>query len=256
MWSSYQPYFSIAWVESFVWFCVVSLCENLLLMMWFREVRFLGRFFSCCTLVLFFLKLSGILVSLIALPSCVDMIGILICGNSFIWFLDLHLNLETLWGGAGSALLILLVGKFNLFYLIVIINLVLFWCKNAWISPWRKNFEDAWILPHRNGFFALFVLLKLLVIIWGSIRFVPCNLFFLWLYFISINLSSKLAWSTVFVSELGLVISTGLLISWRNGYVGLLLLHLMLLLNPRLMVEVWSNLFYRYYFGRLLFWLS
>ena len=51
---------------------------------------------------------------------------------------------------------------------------------------------------------------------------------------------------------LGLLVSTGLLIRWLNGYVGLLVLHLILLFKPRLKVELWSNLLYRYYFGRLL----
>ena len=52
-------------------------------------------------------------------------------------------------------------------------------------------------------------------------RFVPCNLFYLRLCFFPINVSSKLAWSTVFVPELVLLISTYLLISWRTRYVGL-----------------------------------
>ena len=139
---------------------MLNLCENFIPMLGFWEICFFGRFFSCYT---------EILVSLIALPSFVDMMEILICGNRFVWLLDLNLNLETLWSDARSIFLILLVGKSNLFHLIVIMILVLFWCKNVWISPRRKTFEDAWILPNRIGFFALSVLLKLLVIIWGSI---------------------------------------------------------------------------------------
>ena len=71
------------------------------------------------------------------------------------------------------------------------------------------------------GVFTFSVLVNLLLKKYEP-RFVPCNnLFFLRLCFFPINVSSKLAWSTVFVAGLVLLISTDLLISWRTRCVGL-----------------------------------
>ena len=59
--------------------------------------------------------LSVILISmLIILLSTVRVIRHLICGNSYNWLLNLNLIYETLWTGAGSGLLILMLKKTQL----------------------------------------------------------------------------------------------------------------------------------------------
>ena len=57
-------------------------------------------------------------------------------------------------------------------------------------------------------------------------------------------LLSRLGWCPHLL--LGIVTET----SYKNGYVGFLVLHLLLLLNPNLIVIMWPAFFYRYYFGR------
>ena len=52
------------------------------------------------------------------------LIGHLICGNNQNWLLKLNLIYETLWTGAGSGLLILMLEKLNRFHLTGLIN----WC--------------------------------------------------------------------------------------------------------------------------------
>ena len=63
--------------------------------------------------------------------------------------------------------------------------------------------------------------------------------FLLRLFCISINLLYGHAWNTVFMSGLVLLIATwNYWISYKNGYAGLLVLHLLPLLNPWLIVEM------------------
>ena len=57
--------------------------------------------------------------------------------------------------------------------------------------------------------------------------------------FISINLRNGLAWDTVFMSRRVLLVATWICyISYRNGYLGLLVQHLLPLLNPWVIVEM------------------
>ena len=60
------------------------------------------------------------------------------------------------------------------------------------------------------------------------------------LYLYSINLPYVLAWNTVAISGLVLLVATRICwISYKNGYAGLLVLHSLLLLNSLLIVEMW-----------------
>ena len=75
--------------------------------------------------------------------------------------------------------------------------------------------------------------------------FVLWSLFLLRLLCISINLPYNHEWNTVVMSGLVLLVTTwNCWISYKNGYTGLLVLHLLPLLNPWLIIN------YRYYFGR------
>ena len=75
--------------------------------------------------------------------------------------------------------------------------------------------------------------------------FVLWSLFLLRLLCISINLTYNHEWNTVVMSGLVLLVTTwNCWISYKNGYTGLLVLHLLPLLNPWLIIN------YRYYFGR------
>ena len=67
--------------------------------------------------------------------------------------------------------------------------------------------------------------------------FVLWSFFLLMLLFFSINLQFDLTWSNVVISELVLPFATGIWwISYRNRCVGLIVFHLLLLVNPRLIV--------------------
>ena len=62
-----------------------------------------------------------VLSLLTTLLSIVNVHGLLICGNSLNWFVDLKLNLtfKSLWIGVASEFLIAILGKLNLFHLLV-----------------------------------------------------------------------------------------------------------------------------------------
>ena len=69
----------------------------------------------------------------------------------------------------------------------------------------------------------------------GSAKF-----FLLRLLSFSINISYSHVWNTVVMFGLVLLVATwNCWISYKNGYAGLLVLHLLLLLNPWLIVEMW-----------------
>ena len=69
--------------------------------------------------------------------------------------------------------------------------------------------------------------------------FVLWNFFLLRLLCISINLPYAHVWNTVVMSGLVLLVATwNCWISYKNGYAGLLVLHLLPLLNPWLIVEM------------------
>ena len=66
---------------------------------------------------------------------------------------------------------------------------------------------------------------------------------------LSIYHTTMHARDTVVTSGLVLLVATwNCWISYKNGYAGLLVLHLLPLLNPLLVIKMWP--LYRYYFGR------
>ena len=86
----------------------------------------LSQHFSYYTLMTFWMMLFVILLSLlIILLSVLSVIWHLICGNKLDWLLNLNLIYETLWTGAGSGLLILMLENLNWFCLTGLITLVL-----------------------------------------------------------------------------------------------------------------------------------
>ena len=86
---------------------------------------FLVLHFSHYTLMIF-LMLSVILLSMMmTLLSILSVIRHLICGDNLNWLLNLNLIYETLWTGARSGLLILMLGNLNWFRLTGLITLVL-----------------------------------------------------------------------------------------------------------------------------------
>ena len=82
--------------------------------------------FSYYTLMTFLMVLSVILLSiLMILLSILCVIRHLICSNNLNSLLNLNLIYKTLWTGARSGLLILMLGKLNWFHLTNLITLVL-----------------------------------------------------------------------------------------------------------------------------------
>ena len=100
--------------DSFDWFWMGSLHKNIQLMLEFLKGLFLVLHFSYYTLMTSLMLLSVILLSmLMILRSTVSVIR------------RLNLIYETLWTGAGSGLLILLLEKLCCFYLTGLITVVL-----------------------------------------------------------------------------------------------------------------------------------
>ena len=97
-------------IVGFKWFWMESLHSNIQLMLEFLKVPFLVLDFSYYTLMTFLIMLSVILISmLMILLSILGVIRHLICDNNLNWLLNLNLIYETLWTGAGSGLLILML---------------------------------------------------------------------------------------------------------------------------------------------------
>ena len=75
---------------------------------------FLVLHFSYNTLMTFLTMLSVILTAtLMILLSIVSVIMYLICGNNLKWLLNVNLIYKTLWIGAGSGLLVLMLEKLS-----------------------------------------------------------------------------------------------------------------------------------------------
>ena len=130
-----------------------------------------------------------------------NVMGLLICGNSLSWILNLNLTSRH-WIGVGNGLLILILEKLNVFYFIVEITLVLLMSKCFALS-YMKNHQDAGIssLLSWIGVLTLSSLLKVpartLKVLIRSMKFLRMSCF------ISINLLSYLAWNTVVTSWRG-----------------------------------------------------
>ena len=132
-------------VGGFGWLWLGSLHKNIQSLLEFLNGPFLVLNFSCYTFMTFLMMLSVILLSmLMILPSTVNVIRHLICGNNLNWLLNLNLIYETLWTGVRSGLLISMLGKLNWFSLTGLITMALlmskwmglFWTKNHFLRCW------------------------------------------------------------------------------------------------------------------------
>ena len=145
------------------------------------------------------------------------------------------------WTGAGSGLLISMLEKLNYFHLTGLKTLVLLMWKWMGLFVRKKHFLRCWgwlSLLNWIGALTLSLLLKLpprkleaWLVLW--------SFFLLSLLCISINLAYGHVWNTAVMSGLVLLVATwSCWISYRNGYVGMLVLHLLALWNPWLIVEM------------------
>ena len=109
--------------------------------------------------------LSIILLSmLMILPSTINVIRHLICGNNTNWLLNLNVIYEILWTGARSGLLILMLGKLNWFRLIGLITVVLLMSKWMGLFLRKNHLLRCWGWPsllNWIGALTLSLLLKL-----------------------------------------------------------------------------------------------
>ena len=188
--------------------------------------------------------LSAILLSiLMILPSTLNVIKHLVCGNNQNWLLNLNLICETLWTGArGKKWLVdFNAGKVQLVLLDRSSNTSAINAKMDGSVLEEKSFSRCWSwLSFLNWIEAitLSLLLKL-----PPRKSGPW--FILWCFFllrflcICINLSFSHAWNTVVMSGLVVLVANwNCWISHKNRYAGLLVLHSLLLLNSWLIVEM------------------
>ena len=165
----------------------------------------------------------------------------LICGNNLNLLLNLNLIYETFWTGVRSGLLISMLRKLSWFRLTSLITMVLLMWK--WIGSVleEKSSFMIWSWPFLNwiGVLILSLLLKL-----SPRKFdlwcVLWSFFLLRLFCISISLPYAHLWNTVVTSGLVPLVATwNCEESYKKRYAELLVLHLLLLLNPLLIVEMW-----------------
>ena len=103
-----------------------SLHKNTQLILDFLKAPFLVLRFFYYTLMTLLMMLYVILLSmLMILLSILSVVRHLICSSNLNWLLSLNLIYETLWTGAGSSFLILMLQKFNWFCLNSLITLEL-----------------------------------------------------------------------------------------------------------------------------------
>ena len=120
-------------IDGFEWFWMESLHKNIQLMLEFLKASFLVLHFSYYTLMTFLMMLSVILLSVLTiLLSILSVIRHLICGNNWSWLLNLNLIYGTLWTGAESGLLILMLEKLNWFNL-TSLRILCYGCENRWV---------------------------------------------------------------------------------------------------------------------------
>ena len=171
-----------------------------------------------------------LLSMLMILPSSLNVIRHLICGNNHNWYLNLNLIYEMLWTGAGSSLLILMLEKLNWFHFTGLITLVLlirkwmglFMRKNHLLRCWSWLSLLNWI--GSLTFYLLINLLPRTLEYW----FALWSFFLLRLLCISINLPHGHVWNTVAMPGLVLLVATwNCWVGYKNGYARLLVLHLL-----------------------------
>ena len=115
-------FFHFSVIVRFGWFWMEGFRKNVLLMLRFLKAPFLVLVFFYYAFLMFLVMLSlEILSMLIALLSTENVVGLLICGYSLSWLLNL--DFEILWTGVGMGLLYLMLRKLNLIDLILRITL-------------------------------------------------------------------------------------------------------------------------------------
>ena len=118
-------FFLFSVIGSSKWFWRGSLHKNIQLMLEFFKAPFLVLHFSHYTLMTFLMMLSMILLSiLMILLSILSVSRHLICGNNLNWLLNVNLIYKTVWTGAGSGLLVSILGKLKWFRLTDLITMV------------------------------------------------------------------------------------------------------------------------------------
>ena len=181
--------------------------------------------------------LSVMLLSmLMILLSTLDMIRHLICGNNLNWLLNLILIYETL--GWGSKWLVNFnARKTHLVSFDRLTTLLLLMWK--WTGLFLKKNHPlrcwGWLLDRGSYMISIAKTVSKKLELW----FVLWGFFLLGLLCISMNLPYRHAWNTVVMSEQVLLVATwNCWISYKNGYAGLSVLHLLPLLNPWLIVKM------------------
>ena len=165
----------------------------------------------------------------------------LICCNNLNWLLNFSLIYETLWTGSRKFLLILKLGKFSWFQLIGLITVVLLTWKWMGLFLRTNHLLRCWGWPSLLNWIG--------ALTWSLLLKLPSRKlepeFFLWSFFllrllcISINPPYDHLWNTVNRSGLVPLVATwNCWTSYKNESAGLLVLHLLLLLNPWLIVEM------------------
>ena len=121
--------------DSFKWLWMASLHKNIQLMLEFLNAPFLVLTFPTvhqwpwCYLWYCYLWWWYY--------SILSVIRHLICGSNYHWLPNLNLIYKTLWSGARSGLLILMLEKISWFHLTgLITRVLLMW--NKWICSWGK----------------------------------------------------------------------------------------------------------------------
>ena len=153
-------------IDSFEWFWMESLHNNVQLILEFLKASFSVLHISYYTLMAFLTMLSAILLSmLIMLLSILSVFRHLICGNNLNWLLNMNLIYETLWTGIRSGLLISMLGKLSWFRLTGLITMVLLMWKWMGLFLRKNNLLRCWGWPsllNWIGVLTLSLLLKLL----------------------------------------------------------------------------------------------
>ena len=151
--------------------------------------------------------LSAILMFMVLILLCtIRLMILLICGSNLSWVLNFNQTYKALWIWVEIGLLILVLGKLNLFHLIVRITLALF--ENWWVLILMKNHLlrcwDSLFLLNWVGVLTLSQMLKLLLRKkepWFEVSFFSSCV-------LSLNLPFCFIWNTFVISRLMLLTST------------------------------------------------
>ena len=120
------------------------------------------------TLFLLYIKIfpgdviCDIAIYAVILLTILSVIKHLICGSNLNWLLNLNLICKTLWTGARSGMLILILGKLNWFRLISLITLVLLMWKWMGLFLRKDHLLRCWSWPSLLNWIGLLILSLLL----------------------------------------------------------------------------------------------